>query len=194
MKKNLKALFAGCLAVVMSAGSLMAADNVAPNAGKVGAGYQGVFAGDILQGVSARYWATNEIGVEGNFFYGDATVGMESTDTDLFDGSFYLGTAKVMYAPVVNQNSRFYIGLEGGIGAVDAEFDEEEWPYDVDVYVLNPLIGAEHYFSEFPELGFNWEVGYKMHMIDAGVKDVDDKDLEIDLNGISVALGAHYYF
>lgn len=188
--KKFKALLVGCLVAAFSAGSAMAAEGTAPNCGKVGLGYQGVLAGDVLQGFSARYWAADDIAVEGNFFYGNATVGIESSDEDLFDGSLYLFTGKVMYAPVVNSNSRFYVGLEGGIGAVDVEDADA----DVDVYVLNPLIGAEHYFSEFPELGFNWEVGYKMHMISAGPEDFDDDDLEIDLSGISVALGAHYYF
>ncbi len=163
-----------------------------PNADKIGLGYQGVFGGDILQGVSARYWVGDEVAIEGNFFYGN--VSLDVADTDVFDGSLYLGTGKIMFAPVVNSNSRFYVGLEGGIGGVDLDVGGDDVPVDVDVYVVTPLIGAEHYFSEFPELGFNWEVGYKFHAISVGEADVDDDELEIGINGISVGLGAHYYF
>jgi len=192
MKKFTKAAAAAGLAVVLGAGSAFAGDT--PNADKFGLGYQGIFGGSILQGVSARYWVGDQVALEGNFFYGDVTVGADQIDDDLFDGGLYLVSGKLMYAPVVNSNSRFYVGVEGGIGSIDADVMEEDIPVDIDVYLLTPLFGAEHYFSEFPELGFNWEVGYKMHMISAGPADIDDADLNIDINGVTVGLGAHYYF
>ncbi len=188
--KQFKTLLVAFVALAFSAGNVFASET--PNADKIGLGYQGIFGGDVLQGLSARYWVGDEIAIEGNFFYGDASL--EVDDVDEFDGSLYLFTGKFMYAPVVKSNSRFYVGLEGGFGGVDLESDGDDIVDDVDVYVINPLIGAEHYFSEFSELGFNWEVGYKFHMINADFDGGDDDDLELDLNGISVALGAHYYF
>lgn len=190
MKKITKALATAGLAVVLGAGSAFAEE--APNAGKVGLGYQGVFGGDILQGVSARGWVANDVAVEGNFFYGDVELENIGILGDDFNGSLYLGAAKIMYAPVVNSNSRFYVGLEGGFGAVDLEKNDKDVDTDGDVYVITPLIGAEHYFSEFPEVGFNWEVGYKMHSVSVG--DDDDDDVDISLDGTFVTLGAHYYF
>lgn len=193
MKKVTKAIAAAGLAVMIGSGSAFAAE--APNAGSVGLGYQGVFGGDILQGVSARGWVSNDIALEGNFFYGNVDVTADGVPFDIFDGSLYLFTGKIAYAPVVNSNSRFYFGAEVGMGTVDvSEVIGSDPNEDTDVFVYGPLIGAEHYFSEFPEVGFNWEVQYQFHEIDSGPDDADDEDIHIDLNGIFVKVGAHYYF
>ena len=49
-----KAILAVACALMFGAGTSYAAVQ-APNAGKFGLGYQGVFGGSILQGLSARY-------------------------------------------------------------------------------------------------------------------------------------------
>ncbi len=183
MKKFTKAIAAAAVAVIVGAGSAFAAE--APNCGTVGLGYQGIFGGDVLQGVSVRGWLAQEFAVEGNFYYG--SVDVDVNGVDIADPDLILGTLKAMYAPVVNSNSRFYVGIEGGLGSVDLGFAGAP---DVDLYVINPLIGAEHYFSEFPELGFNWEVGYKIHGIDV---DAPGLDVDVSIDGVFVALGAHYY-
>lgn len=139
----------------------------------IGVGYQGVFLGDVLQGLSGRAWF-DEVGVEANLSQMKASVG--DTDADLF-----LFGAKALYAPVVKENSKFYVGLEGQFGSVDFDGD------DADITQFGPLFGAEYRFTELPEMGFCWEVGYRF--LEA---DLDGYDLELD--GISVALGLHYYF
>ncbi|UZJ40962.1 hypothetical protein OO006_11475 [Prosthecochloris sp. SCSIO W1101] len=178
-------------AVLIEAGSATAAEG--PNVGKVGIGpqvinmwtdYADPFSG---AGLSVRWWATNEFGVEGNVYYG-------TTDEDFPDGMEYtsdtiLGTLKLMYAPVVNENSRFYVGLESGLGSSSWGEDGSEVDSD-DFYLIQPLIGTEFNFSEFTEVGFNFDVGYRF----TGEDDGDDSDYEYDLRGVAVGFGAHYYF
>ncbi|TLU87769.1 MAG: hypothetical protein FDX21_02820 [Chlorobium sp.] len=187
-----KAILAVACALMFGAGTSYAAVQQAPNAGKFGLGYQGVFGGSILQGLSARYLVNNNVGTELNLYYGNASIDAGGS-SNLFDGDLLLATAKVMYAPVVNAHSRFYFGLEGGIGSVGLKQSGVDIPGDVSVYVINPFIGSEFNFSEIPELGFNFEVGYKIHNVTYS-PDGAPTDLQINLDGTFVSVGAHYYF
>ena len=162
------------IAAMVLALVLSLAVNVNANENKVGVGYQGMFMGDFLQGASVRGWLNN-IGLEGNIF--QASAEMDGDSVDLF-----ILTAKAMFAPIVRPNSKFYIGLEAGVGTIEV-LDEE-----IDITIFGPLFGAEYNFQELPELGFNWEVGYKFNNFE--YEDV----VEIDLDGVSVSLGVHYYF
>ena len=180
MKMRKAVLLAG-LALMFGAGTASAA----PNAEKFGLGYQGIFGGDILQGISGRYWIDNNWGAELNVFYG--TIGVQKNGVDVFDADLLLGTVKVLYAPVVKTNSRFYVGLEGGLGTVGSDSLEGA---DVSLWTINPLIGAEYSFSDIPELGLNFEVGYKFHHVSVDAAD----DYDVNLDGTFVSLGAHYYF
>lgn len=188
-----KAIAAAALALVFGAGTVSAATSQpeAPNCGKFGLGYQGVVAGSFLQGVSGRYWFDNNVAGEVSLFYGRAKV--EAGGDELGKGDLLLGTAKILYAPVVKSNSRFYVGVEGGLGSIDGNIDlDGGMPLpDTSVWTAEPLFGAEFNFSEFPELGVNFEVGYKWHHVNS---DTDDGDLDINLDGTTVAFGAHYYF
>lgn len=177
--KMTKALVAAGLAVVLGAGSASAQD------GKIGLGYQGIFAGDILNGVSGRYWFNKNWAGEVNVFYG--AVGAEVNNVDQGNADLFLGTAKVLYAPVVKNNSKFYVGVEGGYGSVTGDWIPSN--VDVNVWTLAPLMGVEYSFSDIPELGLNFEVGYKMHNVnvDAG------SEYDVHINGTFVSLGAHYY-
>ena len=183
MKMRKAVLLAG-LALMFGAGTASAA----PNAEKFGLGYQGIFGGDILQGISGRYWIDNNWGAELNVFYG--TIGTQHNGVDGLDADLLLGTVKVLYAPVVKTNSRFYVGLEGGLGTVGSDNDLFEGA-DVSLWTINPLIGAEYSFSDIPELGLNFEVGYKFHHVN--VNDAGD-ETDVNLDGTFVSLGAHYYF
>lgn len=79
--------------------------------------------------------------------------------------------------------------LEGGLGSSSWDEDGSEVDSD-DFYLIQPLIGTEFNFSEFTEVGFNFDVGYSF----TGEDDGDDSDYEYDLRGVAVGLGAHYYF
>jgi hypothetical protein len=193
--KMTKALVAAGLAVLLGAGTASAATG--PNCGKVGLGYQGIFLGEpaSLNGVSGRYWVNDNIGCELNVFYGNASV--EADDVELGDGDILFGTAKIMYAPVVKTNSRFYIGLEGGWGSVNGSSLEDGDMNDITIWTLSPFMGAEYSFSDIPELGLNFEVGYRFHNVsleDVEMEGPDADELDVNIGGTYVSLGAHYYF
>ncbi len=182
MKKG-KAVVLAALALALGAGTASAA----PNAGKFSLGYQGVVAGNFLQGISGRYWFDEKVAGEVNLFYG--TVGVDVSPVHLGDADLFLATAKVLYAPVVKANSRFYVGLEGGLGSIGLNTVIPNANLtNTSVWTVEPLVGAEFNFTEIPELGFNFEVGYKWHHVNFE----DSADLNID--GTTVAIGAHYYF
>lgn len=191
--KMTKAVVAAGLAVMLGAGSAVAAEN--PMTGKFGLGYQGVFAGDILQGISGRYWATENFGGELNLFYGNVGLEVEPSGLaplDEANADLLLGSLKLMYSPIVRENSRFYVGIEGGIGSVNVEADDVDvLDGDITVYTINPLFGAEYNFTELPELGLNFEVGYKFHSVSY---EEEPLDVDVNLDGTFVSLGAHYYF
>jgi len=183
-----KAVGLVALALAFGAGTASAA----PNAEKFGLGYQGVVAGSFLQGVSGRYWFNDKVAGEVNLFYG--TIGVDASaggfDSHLGDADLLLATAKVLYAPVVKANSRFYVGLEGGLGSIGLNVDSG-FPLglsNTSAWTLEPLFGAEFYLSEIPELGFNFEVGYKFHHVNF------EDAIDVNIDGTTVALGAHYYF
>lgn len=162
--------------IMLTAFSAYAEDNT----GKFSIGYHGIISGDFIQGLSSRYWASDNLGFEGNLYY--AGIGIEDDDDD-WDAHLFAFTGKVLYAPVVKNNSKFYLGLEAGYGKASADDVDE----DLDIVVVSPLIGAEYFFSEIPEIGFDWEVGYRYN-----IYSVDDVD--VSLHGISAAIGMHYYF
>lgn len=186
-----KAIAAAALALLFGAGTVSAATSQpeAPNCGKFGLGYQGVVAGSFLQGVSGRYWFDNNVAGELNLFYGRA--GIDVAGSNMGKADLLLGTAKILYAPIVKANSRFYIGVEGGYGDVNLEDQYGSLIPDTSMWTAEPLFGAEFNFTEFPELGVNFEVGYKWHHVNS---DLGGADLDINLDGTTVAFGAHYYF
>lgn len=185
MKKILSAVL---LALLCGSGTAFASDNSAeaPNTKQLSVGYEGVFAGDLLQGLSSRYWFNDNVGGEVNLFYG--RVGLEEGPND-FDADLFLGELKLLYAPIVNENSRFYVGLEGGIGSIGGDIADDA---DITVYTISPFVGTEFRFAELPDMAFNWEVGYKWHRVNV---DPDDyEDLNVNIDGTFVTVGAHYYF
>jgi purine-cytosine permease-like protein len=71
MKKGfLSCVAIAILMVFLSVGSVFAADEATKNfiSSKVGIGYQGMIAGNLLNGASVRGWIGDRIGLEGNFF------------------------------------------------------------------------------------------------------------------------------
>lgn len=156
---------------------------------RLGVGYQGVLLPDIVNAASVRAWLQNQFALEANIYH--AYVDVDIADADGGDASFLAFTLKGMFAAVANDNSKFYLGVEGGYAKVDVDADTTNLAPDVDtdpdVWMVGPLLGAEYNFTELPELGFNWELGYKFNFVN-----VDDVDL--DLYGLYLSLGVHYYF
>lgn len=158
---------------------------------KIGAGCEGMYAGPLVQGISVRAW-TGPIGLEGNLFTGNAKIKVDTgSDSTTIKGKVNAIGLKGMYAPIVKTNSKFYCGGQVNYAALDADIadgggDGTAWTYGL-------FMGSEFSWQELPEIGINLEVGYMLNSADI---DVDDTDVsaELDINGVNVALGVHYYF
>jgi len=144
---------------------------------KTGVGYQGMISAEFLNGISARTWIDDNFGLEGNFFCGSVDVDAPGLS---FDADLFALEAKAMYAPIVRQNSKFYFGVNLGWEYID--LDENE-----DIWTMGIFLGSEWNFQGIPELGFNFDIGYRYATY-------DDDYFEVDLDGIAATFGIHYYF
>jgi hypothetical protein len=195
MKKG----FLSCVAIAMlmvflSVGSVFAADDAAKNfiSSKVGIGYQGMIAGNLLNGASVRGWIGERIGLEGNFFLGavKATAGGENA----IDADIWSFEAKVLYAAIVRSNSKFYVGAKVGYGQADLKLGDGFIDIKgTDFWTPGVLVGAEWSFPTIPEVGFNFEVGYSALIYNSN-KLPDDADFDLRIHGVNAAIGIHYYF
>ena len=95
---------------------------------KAGLGYQGMWIGGFLNGISARAWIEDKYGLEANYFCGDIetrTFEADKTGTGYdtsaakSDADLYVFELKAMYAPVVREYSRFYVGAVVSRRSVD---------------------------------------------------------------------------
>lgn len=173
--------------ICLCAAPVFAADNF-----KIGVGYQGLVAGNMLNGLSVRGWfgPQTAIGVEANAFYGAAKISVDGFAND-FSADMWLIELKPMYAFIVKENSRFYAGLKGaygqyktdasGLGSAIGRF-----------WMGGALVGAEWNFPSLKEIGFNFEVGYN-YVSDNNSPD-GDANVNIKLHGINVGAGIKYYF
>ncbi|MFO7964151.1 MAG: hypothetical protein R6U50_09545 [Desulfobacterales bacterium] len=143
-------------------------------------GYQGLIGtgSNLLSGISVRGWS-DAFGYEGTFFYGHADVDGPDLEADI-----WILDAKLMYAAVIRENSKFYVGADFAYG----QYDIDDFTDD-NLWMAGPMLGAEYSFQGLPELGFNWEVGYNFINVD-----IDDMDAELKLDGINVTAGVHYRF
>jgi len=193
-----KAVLLAGLALMFGAGTASATVVEGRNTGKWSVGYQGIdlntgssstsFLSGIANGLSSRYWINNEVGVEGNLYLLSGShkhTGFEEKQ------SLLAGTVKGLYSPVVKENSRFYVGLEAGLGRVNYEYTGD--PDHTDTFwLVRPLVGAEYNFAGIPEIGINFEVGY----IFSSYSEDDTVVLHdtLDMSGISIGAGVHYFF
>ncbi len=157
------------------------------NANKLGVGYQGIFFGDMMSGVSGRYWIGPNIGVEGTLFYGNAKFKAEGSDE--VKAQLLMLDLKGMYAFLVRQNSKFYAGGQVAFGYYDSGSNRFTAGY---FFAPGLLVGAEWCIPSLPELGFNFELGYK-YVIDRNEAPNGSK-YDVDLHGMNLSIGAHYYF
>ena len=140
-----------------------------------GLGYQGMWVQGFLHGVSGRFWMQDDIGMEGNLYMGDFGDDLSSVG----GLSLFLIEGKFMYAPVVRENSRFYFG---GLLNICIYDDNDA---DGTILGLGPFFGAEWRYKELPEIGFNFDLGFKYF---------HDSDDVYDVWGFDTTWGIHYYF
>lgn len=178
------------MASLILCGSAMASEQ--SSAWKVGVGYQGMWAGEFLNGVSARAWYQDRYGIEGNFFYGGVDFEVSDGVSMHEEADLYVGEIKLMYAPIIREYSKFYGGIQGSIGCFDLNGDLID--YKDEIFGFGVFIGSEFHFQEFPELGFNFDVGYKHYFYDDNPYGSDGPEVDIELKGVGATFGIHYYF
>jgi len=183
----------GYVAVMVTVICLCAAPSFAADNAKIGVGYQGLIAGNVINGLSVRGWVgpNTAIGVEGNVFYGNANLDVEGVDTD-FNARLWMVEIKAMYAFMVRPNSRFYAGGKFAYGQYNVEADEDL--LDGKMYIPGILVGAEWNFPSLPEVGFNFEVGYNYVIDKNEIAGGSGPDVDLKLHGINVGAGIKYYF
>jgi hypothetical protein len=194
----------GYVAVVVTVICLCAAPSFAADNYKIGVGYQGMFSGNMMNGLSVRGWLgpNTAIGLEGNLYYGslkgNVSVSPYPIEADL-NANLWMAEVKAMYAFLVRTNSRFYAGAKFAYGQYDASAGISGINVDLKgkMYIPGVLVGAEWNFPSLPELGFNFEVGYNYVINNnAGTFASSPSELDIDLkmHGINVGAGIKYYF
>ena len=167
-----------CVAVVMVAAFMVSAAANAQEGAmgcQLGLGYQGIMAGELINGASLRMLPA-PLGAQLVVGYWEGDIDDVDVEADL-----YTIRGKVLYSLVNKELVKFYVGAELGYTEADVE------GADADAWTYGPLFGAEWMFEEIPEIGFNFEVGYQFN-------DVDVEDTDIDLDGVNVTFGIHYYF
>ncbi len=161
---------------------------------QIGIGYQGIFPGST-SGISARGWLQDRWGWDVTLFHMTVTAELDGVEADT---STFVLDGRFMYAISLRKNSKFYIGGEFGYGKIDMEMDIEDVRTNLDgsIFIINPMIGSEFFFTEIPELGFNWEVGYKIISteIETDIADVEEVEVDLDIKGLGISIGVHYYF
>lgn len=199
MKKAfLKVAMLAVLVVFVSAASVFAADenkNFISN--KVGVGYQGMVAGDFLNGLSVRGWITDKIGLEASGFYGRASVEVEEGGDGKSEvkGDIWTIEAKAMFAFIVRNYSKFYAGGKIGYGQIDTSGVSMLESIDgTSFWTPGLFIGSEWSFPQLPEVGFNFDVGYSWLIYDNKVNEDPYVYVNMNLSGITATFGIHYYF
>jgi hypothetical protein len=176
MKKLLCILAGMAMVVGVQAAEEVKTDDV----GSLGVGYQGqFFDGIALNALSVR-WNPAPLG-------GQVLIGRATSDNNNSPAESTLTTlqGKIFYTLIQRKQSQFYAG--GKFGLLFGETTNNGGvKTDNDGVVLGALVGTEWRFSELPEIGFNFEVGYDFSN--------QDNSTDIDTTGIVVSLGAHYYF
>ncbi|MCC5809468.1 MAG: hypothetical protein JJU06_03760 [Ectothiorhodospiraceae bacterium] len=124
--------------------------------------------------IELRGWSDRRLGFGVFGYYGNLEADVDDVSVD--DDVIRAG-ARGMYAPIVRNNTQFYVG---------AEASYEEWG-DIDGWSAMPLVGVEYRPSTVRELGFHMDVGYRY-------TDLENDDLEIEQHGLSSQVGATYYF
>lgn len=174
---NMKKLVVITLAATAMAFTAQAEEPSQNDIGSFGVGYQGIYVGDLISGLSMRY-APAPVG-------GQIEIGEGGIDIDGEEITMLMLKGKAYYSLIQRENSVFYLGASLGYYKVDLDLADAE----LDGWSFAPLMGAEYRFQGLAELGLNFEVSYEFNSWE-----IDAADADIDLRGIAVSTGINYYF
>ena len=153
---------------------------VANGSGKFGIGFHNAFP---LSGISAKYWTSKGIGLQGFLM----RVGFSLPIEDL-SGSLTTVGGRFLYTVHTKPRVKFYLGA--GTHYTDMEVSEGEYEDANSRGIgLEGVGGVEYSFSDLPNLGFAFEFG--MGFLSLGTEDDDDLNLHFTTSG---TVGIHYYF
>lgn len=169
--------------------------------GNFGLGYQGVVVSDghdqggpdLMNAIALR-WAPKAVG--GSITLGQYGYSSEDNDSPANEQTTSALTlqGKVLWTLIDRPNSDFYVGGLLGLARYEQEFTPgggssftEEWT----AVIFGGLAGVEWYFTELPEIGFNFEVGYN---IETSTFEEPGDEIDTIFAGTSVTMGATYYF
>ncbi|GMV69848.1 MAG: hypothetical protein AMXMBFR76_22870 [Pseudomonadota bacterium] len=164
-------------AIALAAAAAAPAAMATETAGKFGVGMSKVIEEDTVA-LAGRYWMSEEAGVQGTLYYLNDEEGDDSEFTS------YAAAIKGIFAPIVRENSKFLVSLEAGFNSAELERDGQD-DQETDGWFVFPAVGAEFMLSGLPELGLNFEVGYRYE---------DSDDLDAQIGGVTGTVGAVYYF
>ena len=187
-----------CIAMMMVMAVAIAHAEGENEPGKFGLGYQGVVVSDghdqgnpdIMNAIALR-WAPQKIG--GSVTLGQYSYSSEdnATPADEWTTSAWTLQGKLLWTLIDRANSDFYVG--GLLGFGYYEYDPgggggtQEWSS----VILGGLAGVEWRFTELPEIGFNFEVGYN---VETSTYEEPGDEIDTIFAGTSVTMGATYYF
>lgn len=150
---------------------------------EVGVGYQALLINEYANGLSVRCWFTPRLGLQASLHHYRSERRADFLENIGVNG--YFTAAKLFYAPIVRENSKFYLGVEGGYGYERPRGMGNDFSF----WAVSPLFGAEYHFKGLPEIGFNFEVGYRVLVIEN-----KNFEIEYDHREIWAGFGANYYF
>lgn len=140
-------------------------------ADRIGIGFNSQISNLNLNSLSARYWMSNGIGIQGllGFNFGNR------------ENVFDLG-AKIMTKVKEEENIYLYAG-----GLLGLEYDKPEGRSSDTNWSLGGFGGYEFFFKELPNLGFSVEIGLRY-------KTVGDNSSFGTTADLFNVVGIHYYF
>lgn len=180
------------LASMVAAPAAMATET----ASRFGVGLSKTLGGDDNDdkvALSGRYWLTEQTGVQGSLYYRDDSEWW-------YEATTYELAVKGIFAPIIREHSRFMLSLETGYANVDLEYDDRYGKRDrnADGWFVYPAIGAEFMLSGLPELGLNFEIGYRYTKFDSsisyGAGSLSYSDSDTESQGVTGTVGVIYYF
>jgi hypothetical protein len=173
MKKVLAVVTISLLLIGVTFSAASAAER-----GKVGVGYQGLFtlgsSNIAVNALNLRYRPAPRGAL-------DFMVGYGNIDSD--DGGdidLWMVGVDGMYILIPKEQVDFFVG--GGVAYANLDNDD-----DVDLWQVRAFVGSEFFFTELPEVGFNWKAGLYY-------QDIEDHDFDVDDWSTFVSVGVNYYF
>lgn len=177
-----------CILMILAMGlTIQAAEKV--DAG-LGFGYQGIYFGNLINAASLRF-APGPVG--GQILFGTWNGDLDTNGGPEADMRLWTLQGKLLFTLIEKDYTDFYVGAKIGYSWADISVSGTSNEPDISDWTYGLLVGAEWFFAEIPEIGFNFEVAYDFNDLEYD-SPAGGPDADIGLDGVNVNLGLHYYF